>query len=611
VNVPAGAINSGGLEIVSSGGADNSATLSGGNLQVYAGGTGTGEVVDSGGNLQVGLPGAGAGGRLISATINSGGVEFVISGGAASGTTAHRTRHSRSPFPEPLITGRPLTLFCSMRRAAAEIAASGAIERTPGVAEGWKIRGRCNRVLAAVTPRRSRDKRWRGTLVNRSISWREASMRIHWTVIAGVAVALSMPAQAQQQTGLAAAADAIAWHRWYIFYFEQIIRSLSGAADFALPYWNYASDNGPSLQLPAQFQDPNNPLYEDLRGLGFYNPAGTGAQNLPMNEGGYLPFSATDYSPALSAASLFPSDDSANFADLPDPRYYVLGLTGRLEIQPHDNVHVNVGGLMSNVPVAAMDPVFFVHHCQIDRLWASWQGISNVDYNYDSSNTAPSEKDWTDRKFTFVDATNKLVEVTTAGQLDTTKMGYKYDSLAPRLPQVAAAAAAASPPQPRLTAMQCSGVRVGSQGARVTLVPAPGAAAAAANPAAPQPPATLVLNDVKLLRRPPAPLHVFLNLPEGATPDLTSPYHIGVLNFFNWDLGTGGPMHEMVGPGGQVTHMMTNSGEFRFSVGNILARQKAANLWNEGPITVIITTLGADRSLANTYVTIGSVQLVP
>jgi autotransporter passenger strand-loop-strand repeat protein len=209
VNVPAGAINSGGLEIVSSGGADNSATLSGGNLQVYAGGTGTGEVVDSGGNLQVGLPGAGAGGRLISATINSGGVEFVISGGAASGTTAHRTRHSRSPFPEPLITGRPLTLFCSMRRAAAEIAASGAIERTPGVAEGWKIRGRCNRVLAAVTPRRSRDKRWRGTLVNRSISWREASMRIHWTVIAGVAVALSMPAQAQQQTGLAAAADAM------------------------------------------------------------------------------------------------------------------------------------------------------------------------------------------------------------------------------------------------------------------------------------------------------------------------------------------------------------------------------------------------------------------
>jgi tyrosinase len=402
----------------------------------------------------------------------------------------------------------------------------------------------------------------------------------------------------------------VAWHRWYIFYFEQIVRSLSGAADFALPYWNYASDMGPSLQLPVQFQDPTNPLYEDLRGLGFYNPAGAGAQNLPMNDGGYLPFPATDYSPALSATALFPSDDSTNFADLPDPRYYVLGLAGRLEIQPHDNVHVNVGGLMSNVPVAAMDPVFFVHHCQIDRLWASWQAIPNVDFNYDSSSTDPNEKDWNDRKFTFVDATNKLVEVTTAGQLDTTKMGYKYDSLAPRLPQVAAAAAAA-PPQPRLTAMQASGIRIGSQGARFTLAPTPGAAAAVANPAVPQSPATLVLNDVKLLRRPPAPLHVFLNLPEGATPDLTSPYHVGILNFFNWDLGTGGPMHEMIGPNGQATHMMTSSGEFRFSVGNVLARQKAANLWNEGPITVTITTLGADRSQGNTYVTVGQVQLVP
>jgi tyrosinase len=265
---------------------------------------------------------------------------------------------------------------------------------------------------------------------------------------------------------------------------------------------------------------------------------------------------------------------------------------------------------MSNVPVAAMDPVFFVHHCQIDRLWASWQAIPNVDFNYDSSSTDPNEKDWNDRKFTFVDATNKLVEVTTAGQLDTTKMGYKYDSLAPRLPQVAAAAAAA-PPQPRLTAMQASGIRIGSQGARFTLAPTPRVAAAVANPAVPQLPATLVLNDVTLLRRPPAPLHVFLNLPDGATPDLTSPYHVGILNFFNWDLGTGGPMHEMIGPNGQATHMMTSSGEFRFSVGNVLARQKAANLWNEGPITVTITTLGADRSQGNTYVTVGQVQLVP
>ena len=34
-------------------------------------------------------------------------------------------------------------------------------------------------------------------------------MRMHWTVIAGLAVALATPAKAQQKTGLAAAADAM------------------------------------------------------------------------------------------------------------------------------------------------------------------------------------------------------------------------------------------------------------------------------------------------------------------------------------------------------------------------------------------------------------------
>jgi tyrosinase len=74
------------------------------------------------------------------------------------------------------------------------------------------------------------------------------------------------------------------WHRWYLYYFERICRKLSGHQEFTLPYWNYASDNGPSLQLPEVFQqvssDPTdpNPLYFDDRGLGFANGQATGPQ---------------------------------------------------------------------------------------------------------------------------------------------------------------------------------------------------------------------------------------------------------------------------------------------------------------------------------------------
>jgi tyrosinase len=407
----------------------------------------------------------------------------------------------------------------------------------------------------------------------------------------------------------------VAWHRWYLFYFEKIIRLESGAPDFALPYWNYASDQGASLQLPLILQDPGtptNPLYEDLRGLGFGNAAGTGAQDVLMNNGGFMPYPQIDYGPALSAKPLFPSDDRTNFAEPPDPGYYALGLTGRVEIQPHDNVHDNVGGLMQNVPVAAVDPIFFVHHCQIDRLWASWESFPNVVYNWGTTSTDPSESVWKGRKFSFVDENNKLVEVTAGEQLKTTDLGYSYDALAP-LPQAAAVASAAAAVSPRLvlTAMQASGLTVGSEGGRVSLAPAPETGRMVPSEATPPGPTTLVLKDVRLLSRPPAPLHVFLNLPEGAAPELASAFHVGVLNFFNWDVGSGGPVHEMVGPSGEVSHEMAGSGEFRFAVADVLARQKAQHLWNGGSITVTVTTLGADRSRGRTYVSIGNVQLTP
>ena len=52
---------------------------------------------------------------------------------------------------------------------------------------------------------------------------------------------------------------------------------------------------------------------------------------------------------------------------------------GLLEGGIHDEIHFavggaigDVGGAMSDVPTAAFDPIFWVHHSNIDRLWAEW-----------------------------------------------------------------------------------------------------------------------------------------------------------------------------------------------------------------------------------------------
>lgn len=39
----------------------------------------------------------------------------------------------------------------------------------------------------------------------------------------------------------------------------------------------------------------------------------------------------------------------------------------------HNSGHVWVGGTMQGVVTAPADPAFWMHHCEIDRLWAQWQ----------------------------------------------------------------------------------------------------------------------------------------------------------------------------------------------------------------------------------------------
>ena len=39
----------------------------------------------------------------------------------------------------------------------------------------------------------------------------------------------------------------------------------------------------------------------------------------------------------------------------------------------HDSGHVWVGGTMLSITTAPADPIFWMHHAEIDRLWAEWQ----------------------------------------------------------------------------------------------------------------------------------------------------------------------------------------------------------------------------------------------
>jgi tyrosinase len=46
-----------------------------------------------------------------------------------------------------------------------------------------------------------------------------------------------------------------------------------------------------------------------------------------------------------------------------------------LEFNPHGSAHVSFDGFLSQIPTAARDPLFFMLHANVDRLWAKWQWV--------------------------------------------------------------------------------------------------------------------------------------------------------------------------------------------------------------------------------------------
>jgi Common central domain of tyrosinase len=91
--------------------------------------------------------------------------------------------------------------------------------------------------------------------------------------------------------------------------------------------------------------------------------------------------------------------------------------------QLHNLVHVWVGGSMGPMS-SPNDPVFFLHHCFVDKLWADWQRLHTGAGYLPVSGAAPGHnlgdamQPWAGRGET----------ITPASRLDHHALGYAYDT---------------------------------------------------------------------------------------------------------------------------------------------------------------------------------------
>ncbi|NKQ52846.1 tyrosinase family protein [Amycolatopsis sp. K13G38] len=165
------------------------------------------------------------------------------------------------------------------------------------------------------------------------------------------------------------------WHRAYLSYWEHVARDQHDGA--IPPWWDWTSELSHQQGLPA--------AYTQEQVDGGPNPLFSG----PMPDMPDNPARQTSRDPGPPRR--LPSAGKVE---------QVLGLTQYEDFSSqlqdiHDGVHGWVGGDMGVIPTSAFDPVFWAHHCMIDRIWYLWQlrhGVTNIPPRYLSMTLEPFGK---------------------------------------------------------------------------------------------------------------------------------------------------------------------------------------------------------------------------
>lgn len=223
------------------------------------------------------------------------------------------------------------------------------------------------------------------------------------------------------------------WHRAYLAWFEGTIRSLTGEDDWGLPYWNYSDPDHPDASfLPAEFRVPTRTVH----GVEVSNPLFDATRNP-----GPIPAEDTDLVPALSESRFVGGVPDVGFGGTDADRRF-----GDVESTPHNFVHVDIAGLMLSPATAGQDPIFWLHHANIDRLWEVWLSLpGSVRLTDAGGGSAFLVSQWQSAIFWFGSGQSpSTYTMDDVEDLTSPKMGYDYESI--ELPADAMAAIAAARP---------------------------------------------------------------------------------------------------------------------------------------------------------------------
>lgn len=187
------------------------------------------------------------------------------------------------------------------------------------------------------------------------------------------------------------------WHRWFLTAFETALRNECGYTGY-LPYWDWSQDTA---------DIPSAPVFSENTTIGF-GTFGTSDNKYQVTDGAFAtaarayPSShivARNWNPQPFQTQIFPfnftyPDKYAVDAFTPAEVSYIINnfsgdfvefaayLDGKRAQGMHNAAHLMmIPGDMSNPLYSPNDPLFFLHHANLDRIWAAWQAKSPENAN--------------------------------------------------------------------------------------------------------------------------------------------------------------------------------------------------------------------------------------
>ena len=167
------------------------------------------------------------------------------------------------------------------------------------------------------------------------------------------------------------------WHRSYLLDLERGLQAIDPSV--SVHYWRF--------DLPA-------PRIFTRIFMGETKRSQSVADFVTLDPGNPLVGWVTDAVPGIFRSAVFNTQTEAapgrpGFALLNQAQTLALGPNypqfRGMEGSPHGAAHVSFNGWLSSIPTAPKDPLFFMLHSNVDRLWGMWQWI-NHRVNADDAN---------------------------------------------------------------------------------------------------------------------------------------------------------------------------------------------------------------------------------